>query len=331
MSSDLDGRIEVRLRRRSVPVSITRRQFVSASSLSVAAMGLSRLPVIGQTPAAQPPAAQAPPVTKFEEIRRGVGMFSGTGGTIGYLVNGDGAIAIDSQFMPTAEICVAGLKQKAPKGIELLINTHHHGDHTSGNPAFKVVVKKIVAHENCVAWQKKVAEQAGTTAQQAYADTTFKDSWKVDFGGESIHARYLGPGHTSGDAAIFFEKANVLHGGDLLFRRVHPRVDGPAGASVVNWVTILERIASGHNNDTAFIFGHGKDGVALGTKADVTYFRDYLSAALDHVRAGIKAGQPKEEIAKLPALKGFEDVGQASPRLTLAGVLEAAYDELARK
>ena len=306
-------------------MNITRRQFVSASSLSVAAIGLSRVPLLGQTPAAQPP-----PTTRFEEIRRGVGIFSGSGGTIGYCVNGDGAIAVDIQFMPTAEICVAGLKQKAPKGIELLINTHHHADHTSGNPAFRRVVKRIVAHENCVAWHRKVAEQAGTAAQQAFADTTFKDSWNVDFGGEAIHARYLGPGHTSGDAVIFFEKANVIHGGDLLFRRVHPRVDGPAGASVVNWITILERMATGHDNDTAFIFGHGKDGAVLGKKADVTFFRDYLSAALDHVRHGIKAGQSKEEIAKLSSLKGFEDTGQLNARITLAGVLEATYDELSK-
>jgi cyclase len=318
-------------------VTISRRQFVSASSLSVAAIGLSRLPGFAQTPA-----AQAPPVTRFEEIRRGVGFFTGTGGTISYLVNGDGAIAVDSQFMPTADICVAGLKQRAPKGIELLINTHHHADHTSGNPAFKPVVKRILAHENCVAWQRKVAEQAAANPPPAdpgaaapvppvYADSTFKDTWDVEFGGETVHVRYFGPGHTSGDAVIFYEKANVMHAGDLLFRRLHPRVDSAAGASVVNWLSILEKMASAHGNDTAFVFGHGKDGMVLGKTADVTFFRDYLSAALDHVRAGIKAGQSKEEIAKTPALKGFDDVGQINARITLAGVLESAYDELAKK
>lgn len=320
---------------------ISRRQFVSASSMSVAAIGLARLPVFGQA-GGQAPAAQAPPVTKFEEIRRGVGFFTGNGGTIGYLVNAEGAIAVDSQFMPTAEIFVAGLKQKAPKGIELLINTHHHGDHTSGNPAFRPVVKRILAHENCVAWQRKVAEQAAANPQPAapgapapvppvFADATFKDTWTVDLGGETVHVRYFGPGHTSGDAVIFFEKANVIHAGDLLFRRVHPRVDSPAGASVVNWQAILSKMIGSHGGDTAFIFGHGKDGVVLGKVADVRFFRDYLGAALDHVRAGIKAGQPKEEIAKAPALKGFEDVTQINPRIGLAGVLESAYDELARK
>ena len=58
--------------------------------------------------------------------------------------------------------------------------------------------------------------------QQAYADTTFKTDWKVDLGNEIVSARYYGPGHTSGDSVIFFERANIVHGGDLLFRRVHP-------------------------------------------------------------------------------------------------------------
>ncbi|HTH23468.1 MAG TPA: hypothetical protein VL919_00105, partial [Vicinamibacterales bacterium] len=79
--------------------------------------------------ASQAPAQPAAPlVTKFEDLRRGVGMFIATGGTIGYLVNADGAIAVDSQFMPNATICAAGLKQRAPKGIAMLLNTHHHGD-----------------------------------------------------------------------------------------------------------------------------------------------------------------------------------------------------------
>jgi glyoxylase-like metal-dependent hydrolase (beta-lactamase superfamily II) len=319
-------------------VSISRRQFVSTSSLSIAALGLGRLPGLAQAPAQAP----APPVTKFEEIRRGVGYFTGSGGTIGYLVNADGAIAVDSQFMATAEICVAGLKQRAPKGIEMLINTHHHGDHTSGNPAFRPVVKRILAHENCVAWQRKVAEQAAANPQPpapgapapvppVFADATFKDTWTVDFGGEKVHVRYFGPGHTSGDAVIFFEKANIIHAGDLLFRRVHPRVDSPAGASVVNWQSILQKMAAAHGGDTAFIFGHGKDGLVLGKKADVEYFRDYLAAALDRVRAGIKAGQSREEIAKTASLKGFDDVAQINPRIGLSGVLESAYDELAPK
>ncbi|HEX6215130.1 MAG TPA: MBL fold metallo-hydrolase, partial [Vicinamibacterales bacterium] len=144
------SRIEFRLREDSM----NRRQFVFSSTSAFAlALGakLQGSGYGGFAGAANPQApAQpaAPPVTRFEELRRGVGMFIGQGGTIGYLVNGDGALAVDSQFMNTAEICVAGLKQRAPKGIAMLINTHHHGDHTGGNRAYGT--SKIIAHENCL-------------------------------------------------------------------------------------------------------------------------------------------------------------------------------------
>ncbi|MEO8680045.1 MAG: MBL fold metallo-hydrolase [Vicinamibacterales bacterium] len=306
---------------------MNRRRFLHASTAGLAGAMVSSS-VLAKT-FVQAPAAP-PTVTRFEELRRGVGIFIGRGGTIGYLVNGDGAIAVDSQFMDTAATCVAGLKTRAPKGIDLLINTHHHADHTGGNKVFKPLVKHIVAQENCLVWHKKVAEQANTVADQAYADVTFGGSWSQTFGDEKVWAHYFGPGHTSGDAVIYFEKANVVHGGDLLFRRVHPRIDVPAGASAVNWVKALDKIAREHHDDTIFVFGHGQDNMTRGAKADVLFFKDYLSAGIDHVRKGIGAKKSKDEIVKVEALKGFESVVSLSAALTLAGTLGSIYDELSK-
>ena len=212
-------------------MTFSRRDFL-ATSASALAVGLGSSRAFAQA------AAQAPPVTRFQDLRRGVGMFIGTGGTIGYLLNGAGAMAIDSQFPDTAAIALAGLKQRSPKGVEMLINTHHHGDHTGGNQVFRSAVKRIVGHENCLAWHKKTAEAAKNEAQQSFADTTFTDQWKSDFGDETIQARYYGAGHTSGDAVIHFQKANVVHMGDLLFNRAHPNIDRPAGANTANWITV---------------------------------------------------------------------------------------------
>ena len=277
--------------------------------------------------ASQAPAQPvAPPVTRFEDLRRGVGMFIGTGGTIGYLVNGDGAIAVDSQFMNTATICAAGLKERAPKGIAMLLNTHHHGDHTGGNKAYGV--GKIVAHVKCLASHKQVTEEAKTVADQAYATTTFTDLWTEKFGNETIDMRHFGPGHTGGDAVVHFQQANVMHMGDLLFNRAHPNIDRAQGARIDNWIAILELVAKRASADTIFVAGHAKDNAAKTTRADLMHFRDYLTAVLDHVRAGVKAGQSKEEIQKLPALKGFEDNASPNPRLTMAFVLGLAYDEV---
>ncbi len=251
-------------------------------------------------------------------------MFIGQGGTIGYLVNADGAIGVDSQFMNTAEICVAGLKQRAPKGIAMLINTHHHGDHTGGNKAYGV--SKIVAHENCLKSHRATTEK--TQNEQAYATTTFKDVWTEKFGNETIEARYFGPGHTGGDAVIHFQNANVMQMGDLLFNRAHPNIDRAQGARIDSWITVLETIAKRANNDTIFIAGHAKDNMVRNGRAEIMHFRDYLTAVLSHARAGVKAGQSKEEVQKLPALKGFEDNASPNARLTLAFVLGIAYDEV---
>jgi cyclase len=303
---------------------MNRRHFVISSTAAVAGLALGRVPARAQAPATPP----APLVTAFTELRRGVGVFTASGGTIGYLLNGDGAVAVDSQYMNNAEICVAGLKQRSPKGIAMLLNTHHHADHTGGNLAFRSSVQKIVAHGACAAWHRKTAEQAGTQAQQAFADTTFAESWKADFGDETVHASYYGAGHTSGDAVITFEKANVVHMGDLLFNRAHPNIDRPAGANLANWIRVLGQASDAASSDTLFIAGHAKEMMVKTTKADVAHFANYLTAVLDHARKSMRAGQSKDALQKTATLPGFEDTIQLNPRLSLGFVLGIAFDEL---
>jgi len=133
-----------------------RRDFLATSSFALIAAALKELPVHGEYQA-QPP---APTVTKFQDLRGGIGIFTGRGGTIGWFATRDGVLVVDSQYVDTAQACIEGLKQKSPHAIDILINTHHHGDHTAGNKVFRPVVRTIVAHANSAVWQKKAAETA---------------------------------------------------------------------------------------------------------------------------------------------------------------------------
>jgi cyclase len=305
-------------------VTFTRRQFINSSAVALAGTAVSRFGI------AQPQ-APAPTVTKFEDVRRNVGIFSGRGGTIGYLITPDGAIAVDAQFPDTAKACVEGLQQKASKGIQMLINTHYHGDHTGGNPAFRPVVKSIVQQERCAKLHKEFTEKNNTAAQQAYADQTFGGSWSTTIGDEKVWGNYYGAGHTGGDAVIFFEKANVVHMGDLMFNRLHPRVDRPGGASIKSWTSILERVAKKHR-DATFIFGHAKPGLPVtGSAQALLQLRDYFTAVLDHAQKGIRAGQSQEQIVGIESLPKFEDYASNGTVLTLKGTLTAAYEELTSK
>ncbi|HEY5544773.1 MAG TPA: hypothetical protein VIK50_01860, partial [Gemmatimonadaceae bacterium] len=138
-----------------------------------------------------------------------------------------------------------------------------------------------------------------------------------------------GRAHTSGDVAITFERANVVHMGDLMFNQRHPVVDRSAGATMRNWMTVLDRTARDHANDTIYIFGHAGTGQPVtGSQAALVRFRDYLGAVLAFAEAQHKAGKSRDEIlAMRDPLKGFEDFGrfgQANPR----EVLTCAYEEV---
>jgi cyclase len=289
----------------------TRRDFLltSAAAAAAASLGGPRLMSALQGQAPQP---------VFTPIRRNVGFFTMRGGTIGWLVNPGAVVAVDSQFPAEATACLTGLKERSGgRGLDFLINTHHHGDHSGGNLSFRGSVKKVVAHAKADEHMRNVPGAAPPAAgaapvDQLYPDTTFTDKWTADVGDEKVHARHYGRAHTSGDAVITFERANVAHMGDLMFHSRHPVVDRAAGATLKGWQTVLDRAVRDHSSDTIYIFGHSNTGLPVtGSAADLGNFKTYLGAVLAHVDAQIKAGKTKEEIlANREAMKGFEAFGQ---------------------
>ena len=299
---------------------LDRREFVVLSALGFVGTLGHRL-AFAQAP------AQAPTVPEFKDVRRNVGTFTARGGTIGYLVTSDAVIMIDSQFADTAPMFFKGLQAKTTRKIDLLINSHHHPDHTGGNKFMQPNVGKIVAHANVPGLQKKQAATSKSEDNQAYADTTFDKDWKTAVGKETVSARYYGPAHTSGDIAITFENANVVHLGDLMSFQRNPRADRPAGASVPNWIPVLERIVKDHSNDTVYIFGHSKVGERVtGSSKDLLDLRNYLTALVDFAKKQIASGKSQEEIVKgTMAIPGFEHY-EGTP-----AALEAAYLELSGK
>ena len=98
----------------------------------------------------------------------------------------------------------------------------------------------------------------------------------------------------------------------------------------MNWHAILQKMLTAHNNDTAYIFGHGKDGAGVtGSRADLVRFRDYLTALLDYTKKQIAAGRSRDAITRTTALRAFEEfVDPDPPDVTLATALGTAYDEL---
>ncbi|MFO7314304.1 MBL fold metallo-hydrolase [Rhodothermus marinus] len=264
----------------------------------------------------------------FRLLRRNVGIFTGRGGTIGWLATADALIVVDAQFPETATQCWEGLHARTERMIDVLINTHHHRDHTAGNIALKPHARQIIAHRNVPELQRRAAEQQGTLDQQAYADRTFDASLTLEAGDERVHIVYYGPAHTGGDAIIHFEKANIVHVGDLVFNRMPCFIDLPGGATTEGWIAALERLHATSDDETQFIFGHGnpKYGV-VGGRADLLVMRDFLEGLRRYVEAGIRAGKTAEELA-VDRLPDFPEHYVESWPQGIPNAIRAVYQEL---
>ena len=72
---------------------ISRREFLMTSGVMVATTAFQEIPLF----------SQGQLTTSFEDLRRNVGIFNGQGGTIGWIVNGDGILIVDSQNAAAAQ------------------------------------------------------------------------------------------------------------------------------------------------------------------------------------------------------------------------------------
>src|SRR5688572_27897913 len=96
---------------------------------------------------------------KITMLRDDLGIFEEKGGTIGFFLSKDGIVVVDSQFPEQSKHLIDELKKRSDKAFRLLINTHHHGDHSAGNISFKGMVEHVLAHANSKLNQENSAKK----------------------------------------------------------------------------------------------------------------------------------------------------------------------------
>lgn len=222
-----------------------------------------------------------------------IGYFVERGGSIGFSIQPEGITVVDTQFPEQAQHFIAALKSVTDTPISLVVNTHHHFDHTSGNPTFNKLTDQIVAHQN-----SKTSQM--TNGDDVVLPTiTFSDHWSKKMGNEEIALSYHGPAHTSGDIFVHFANSNVVHTGDLMFNRRFPYIDKSAGASIENWIAVLDEAHQLFEADTQFIFGHsGNDYPVEGSQEDLKAMKNYLEKLLEFGIQAKKDGRSLEELKK---------------------------------
>jgi len=294
-----------------------RRNFIRNSSLAFAGLAILSNKTLAQL--------LADPTWKIKMLTDNIGVFTEKGGTILFMIGKEGLTVVDAQFPEQSQHLIDELKKRSQLPFELLINTHHHGDHTAGNISFKGLVKNVLAHENSKANQERVAKEKKNEDQQLYPNQTYATTWSQAVGTEEIAMHYFGAAHTNGDSFVHFKNANIVHTGDLVFNRRHPFVDRSAGANIKSWIQVLDKADKTFNDKTIFVCGHAADGYDIVVnKKDIGAFKNYLSKVLEFTATEIKTGKTKEEIIKATEIPG-------APEWKGDGIdrpLSAAYEEL---
>ena len=151
---------------------------------------------------------QPRPALTIEKVTENLWVIVGNGGNVAVMPTTEGVVVVDDKFAEDAPAILAGIKTITDKPVRYVLNTHHHGDHTGGNAAMLAANAEIILSKNARA-------NMVTGNQPGLPHLTFSDEQQVFLGGKQVVARYLGRGHTNGDAVIYFPAERALHTGDL--------------------------------------------------------------------------------------------------------------------
>lgn len=233
-------------------------------------------------------------------------MLEVTGGNMALQTGSDGTLLIDASFaeaIPGILELIATLTQER---AALLANTHWHPDHTGGNERLHAAGYTISAHENTrkrLSTGQKVVAMHSTYPPQppaAWPTITFDHSMRLWQNGDKLDLVHFDPAHTDGDIYIHFNKANILHLGDIFSNGSYPIIDEASGGSINGMIVAIEKSLALADRDTRIIPGHGE----LANKKDLQAYCDMMSELHDTVAALKKSGASEAEtLARKPAAK----------------------------
>jgi cyclase len=219
---------------------------------------------------------QAQPLT-IEKVTANLWVIFGPGGNVAVMPTSEGVILVDDKFAQNAAEITAKVKTVSDKPIKYVLNTHQHGDHTGSNDAMMAAGATAI-----ITKQARANMVAGK--QPGLPQVTFADETQVFLGGKEVAAKYVGRGHTNGDAVVYFPSERVLHTGDLFVSQGAPFCDTANGGSIKDWDATIQK-ALQYDFDTV-IPGHGP----VAKKADLAKWVQTLATIRSRVKTACAGG-----------------------------------------
>jgi cyclase len=203
----------------------------------------------------------------------------------------------------------------------LLVNTHHHGDHTYGNGYFPEAC--VIGHELCRTEMVAAGLQLGLiwphvdwgAIEVVPPAVTFTDRLTLWLGERRVELIHVGPAHTSNDVVAWLPEERVLFAGDVVFSAVTPFVMMGSVAGSLAALDLLRALDA-----EVVVGGHGAVGGPELLAANESYLRFLQGVA----REGYAAGLPPLALARETDLGEFSGLLDSE---RLVGNLHRAYSE----
>ena len=247
----------------------------------------------------------ATPITS-ESLGTNLTMLAGPGGNVVVLNGPDGKVVVDTFVQPAWNNLKATLDKMGSQRIATLIDTHWHFDHADNNENFRKAGAAIIAHDNTKKRLSETHDLLGAHFPAAPAGAlptqTFANMHKLDANGEQIVLGSIPPAHTDTDIYIKFQKANVLHLGDVFFNGMYPFIDASTGGSIGGMITGATMGIKMADATTKIVPGHGP----LGDLASLTKYRDVLVTVRDRIAKLKKSGQTLQQVLAASPTKDLD-------------------------
>jgi cyclase len=254
--------------------------------------------------AAQQPAPQ-PSVENItvEKVKDNLFVLRGGGGNTAVFVTSNGVTLVDTKNPGWGQPILDKVKTLTNKPVTLVINTHTHYDHTSGNVAMPSTVE-IVAHEmtsknlaagNAVTGLGSTPNVFKENPGKGLIKRTFTDKMTIGSGADQINLYHFGPAHTGGDAFVEFAALKVMHVGDTFPNKGMPIMDKNNGGSGVEYPNTIAKAVAGVPNVDTLINGHTP---AQTTPAEMKEFGEFVREFVTSIQAAKKAGKTAAEAAE---------------------------------
>lgn len=267
-------------------------------------------------------------VITSQEVAPGMHVLFGSGGNILASIGEQGTLLVDSQYAELYQKIQRKLRELGSNGVNFTINSHFHFDHAFGNPLLAEDGTWIITHANArrsMAGEHRIDLVGMTYRQPPYPKDampviTYDEHMQFHFNGETIDLMHFGPAHTTGDTAIYFRNANIVHMGDV-FNASFPFIDAGNGGDIDGMIEFCQSVLDAIEPSTAVLPGHGP----VLAYQDLVDYVNMLVTVRDRIGRLIDAGSTLEEVFAAAPTREFDQQYGDPKRL-----IDRAYMSLSR-